>query len=142
MTVNEKDVVLVKPPPVPLTVMENVPVAALVVVFNVMVLVQVELGVQLVGEKDAVTPEGNVTALRFTDCAAALVVFVTVIVFVTELPFVTLLFPPLLREKSNDGVNDVNKFFLIQPNVWSLGSVSPKSTNHHSTPALSITGMD
>ncbi len=64
VTVRLKVVVLVVPPPVPVTVTGNVPLG--VVAEVTMVRVVVHVGLQLVGENDAVAPEGSPEAVKLT----------------------------------------------------------------------------
>src|SRR5947207_5481875 len=66
VTVKVKLVVLVRPPPVPVTVMREEPVGVDAVVARVRVVVQV--GVHAVGENVGVTPAGSPEAEKTTDC--------------------------------------------------------------------------
>ena len=98
-TVKVKVVLRVTPPDVPVTVIVEFPVVA--ELLAVRVSVEEQVGLQEVGEKDALTPEGRPEALKLTDCALP-ADKVAVTELVTELPCDTVLAPPLLIEKSNE----------------------------------------
>ena len=66
-----------------------------------MVRVEVQVGLQDAGEKEAVAPAGRPDAKKATDWVVP-DVRVAVTVLVTEEPWVTDLAPPLEREKSNE----------------------------------------
>lgn len=86
-TVRLKLAVRVSPPPVPVTVMPDVPVGVVALVLRVRVVVQV--GVQDVGEEDAVVPVGSPDAENATE------------VLVVDCPLVTVPAPPFDIEKLN-----------------------------------------
>ena len=100
-TVKLKAVVLVIPPPVAVTVMVEVVAGVATVVL--IVSVEVQAGLQLAAEKDAVAPEGRPVAENATDCEVP-ELKVVAMALVMDCPWVTALLPPLLRVKSNVGV--------------------------------------
>src|SRR3990167_5180184 len=99
-TVSVNDVVRTTLPPVPVTVMVELPVGVDDEAVRVMVVLQV--GLQDVGPNDADAPAGRPDAVNDTDCVG-LDTSVAVIVLVTDDPWTTERLPAFEREKSNDG---------------------------------------
>jgi hypothetical protein len=100
VTETVKVVVRVTPPPLPVTVMVEVPVGVLAAVVKVRVLEQVAW--QLAGAKAAVMPDGIPDAENETVVAGP-ATREAVIELVTLPPLATDLFPPVVRLKSEDG---------------------------------------
>jgi hypothetical protein len=100
LTVRLNDVVCVTEPAVAVTVIVAVPRVALELAVSVRV--ELQVGEQLPGLNDAVTPDGIPDALSVTACDVP-VVSVAVIVFGTADPRTTVLSPVLLSVKSNVG---------------------------------------
>ena len=99
VTVKLKVVVRVTPPPIPVTVMVEVPAGVVEDVLMVRVVEQV--GVHDVEENEGVAPEGNPDWEKATDCAVP-ETSAAPMELETEAPWVTVLLPPLLREKSKE----------------------------------------
>ena len=98
LTVKLNVVVLVTPPPDAVTVTVEVPAGVEPLVL--MVSVEEQLGLQLLGEKEAVAPEGNPEAEKVSGCPLP-ETNVALMALVTEDPATTDLFPELASEKSN-----------------------------------------
>ena len=98
VTVNEKAVVCVTPPPVAVTVIVEVPTGVEIAALRLSV--EVQLGEQDVGLNVAVTPDGNTDVVKESEAVAPADKLV-VIVFEVEEPLPTDLLPPLLIEKLN-----------------------------------------
>src|SRR5439155_1469904 len=96
-----KLVVLVTPPPVPVTVMVEVPVGVDDVVEIVRPLEQV--GVHTVGDRDRVAQGGNPEAEKDTACAVP-ETSAALRVLATEEPWLTDLLPPFVSEKLKEVV--------------------------------------
>jgi hypothetical protein len=97
-TVKLNVVVLETPPPDAATVMVELPAGVEPLVLRVSV--EEQLGLQLLGEKEAVAPEGNPDAENVTGCVLP-ETNVALIALVTEEPAVTDLLPEFVSEKSN-----------------------------------------
>jgi hypothetical protein len=117
LTVKLNVLVRVTPPPLADTVMVDVP-AAVVPAVVLMVNVDEQVGLQLPGENEAVTPAGNPEAENVTDWALP-DTNVAVIELVTDDPAITDLFPVLLREKSN-GIATVNEALATPLGLYPL----------------------
>ena len=98
-----KLVVLLSPPPVPVTVIVALPVATAAEAVKVSVVVHV--GLQDASEKAALTSEGSPEAENETLCAAP-ETKVLVTKLLTDWPRVMLLFPPLASEKLKELLGD------------------------------------
>ena len=98
LTVKLNAVVLVTPPPDAVTVTVEVPAGVEPLVL--MVSVEEQLGLQLLGEKEAVAPEGSPEAEKVSGCPLP-ETNVALMALVTEDPATTDLFPELASEKSN-----------------------------------------
>ena len=98
LTVKLNVVVLVTPPPDAVTVTVEVPAGVEPLVL--MVSVEEQLGLQLLGEKEAVAPEGNPEAEKVSGCPLP-ETNVALMALVTEDPATTDLLPELASEKSN-----------------------------------------
>jgi hypothetical protein len=98
LTVKLNVVVLVTPPPDAVTVTVEVPAGVEPLVL--MVSVEEQLGLQLLGEKEAVAPEGNPEAENVSGCLFP-ETNVALMALVTEDPATIDLFPELASEKSN-----------------------------------------
>jgi hypothetical protein len=98
LTVKLNVAVLETPPPDAVTVIVELPPGAEPLVL--MVRVEEQPGLQLFGEKEAVTPEGNPEAENATGCVLP-ETNVALIELVTDEPAVTDLFPESESEKSN-----------------------------------------
>ena len=99
-TVSVNEVVRTTLPPVPVTVIVELPVG--VDDEAVMVIVVLQVGLQDAGPNDADAPAGRPDAVNDTDCVG-LDTSVAVIVLVTDDPWTTERLPAFEREKSNDG---------------------------------------
>ena len=114
-TVSEKVEILESPPPVPVIVIVETPAGVEESV--AMVSVEEHVGLQEVGENDAVAPVGSPVAENVTAWVVPLL-SEAVAEFVTELPCVTDLAPPFAMEKSKGGAFTVSEFEHALVTVW------------------------
>ncbi len=122
-------VILVTPPPVPVTVMGNVPVGVATEVAMVKVVEQ--LGLQLAAENEAVAPEGSPETEKLTGCGVP-DMREAVMVSDIDWPLLTDLSPPSERKNMKDGPALGNKqpFAFTFSRLW---------TSKREEPGMSLT---